>query len=200
MAHVVDFHSLEDDLFILEHLVHGSRGLSEVYRLDRNKLNEGSMWLLEHGYDVSNETDFEWLEYSARLHGAVSTRLVSISVKSRILWDAIRVKFPEVDLADYQVRACDRHLIGELTGDKVELNLRETWNKVIHGTKVELEWTRLESESTFEYWSGVIVLSGEKQGKSWTVRLNTGHWIMAMWNFHSMIEEDDAIDWTELYS
>lgn len=181
MTHAIDFDEVETKLFLLDHLC---KGAPSICRRDQ----------------LSGDHDLDWLRYSGRLSTLVSNYLIDCAIKTRIVQDFIhrhRHAVGDVDVRELDRRARNGVKLGKFTVGSGELTLRESCNKIVHATEVELKWRRWRSDSSPRTWSGTCLLAGTRGRKRWEVELKVDHWCLAMTAFHAMLEEE--VDWHELW-
>ncbi|WP_460164736.1 hypothetical protein [Sessilibacter sp. MAH1] len=87
--------------------------------------------------------------------------------------------------------------IGQMENNSFDLTIRESCNKVIHATRVDLEWVESDNEE-ITYWSGNYTLSGKKGRKNWKLIVFTDLWAQSMKEYIDEIENSD-INWPEIY-
>lgn len=185
MTHSIDFHGIEERLFLLQQIVLGSRSYCEERGICRRPFPHG---------------DGGWLNYSGSLQQLVSTYTIECAVKTRVVQDFIMASPRPLAMKSLELEATQGFNIGKVHEGEFNLTIRESCNKIIHATSVELGWTkvRLRNPSRqVEYWSGALHLRGKQARKSWHVELFVLKWAIAMETFHSLL--DDGTDWYAVY-
>ncbi len=168
MTHSLDFGSVGEKLFLLRQLSYASREYCKVEEL------------LKGGYPYADD---DWNAYGSRLKKLVSGYLIECAAKVRIFEDSIKGK-----VRPSAPRTADKHArdgldIGTVRQGKFDLTVRESCNKIIHATNVELAWATGSSKRPyrrFTYWKGKFDLHGEHAGRPWQVELNVANWCEAV--------------------
>lgn len=182
MPHLIDFDSVEERLFVLQHLCYGSRQFCEHYSISRESEALG---------------DYEWWEYYGFLKTIVSTTMIEAAVKLRMVQDFIRSADAEVDLDLLDREAVTGLHIGAFMVGTGSLTLRESCNKLVHATEAKLLWAEHVAASTpVEYWSGTFHLWGSKAGSPWQVELLVPAWCTAMIRLNKAVQQ--AVDWRSI--
>ncbi|MGB3832213.1 MAG: hypothetical protein WA975_10145 [Mesorhizobium sp.] len=185
MTHSIDFKGIEERLFLIQKVVLGSRAYCEERDIGRT---------------VGRYGEGEWSDYSYRLQELISSYAIECAIKTRMVQDLIAASSTEIDMANADSEARDGFEIGVVHSGSFNLTVRESCNKIIHATKVELGWATAnlrKAKKKIEYWSGSYHLHG-KQGKTaWHVELDMQVWAIAMENFHSIL--DEQADWERIY-
>jgi hypothetical protein len=185
MTHSIDFKGIEERLFLIQSVVLSSRAYCEERDIGRT---------------VGRYGEGTWSDYSYRLQGLISDYAIECAIKTRMVQDFVAAGSTDIDLASADAEARDGFDIGVVHSGSFDLTVRESCNKIIHATNVELGWTSAnlrKSKKKIEYWGGSYHLRG-KQGKStWHVELDMRPWAIAMENFHSIL--DERVDWEQIY-
>lgn len=186
MPHVVDFDSVEQKLFNLQHLCYGSRSACEHYRIYR---------------ESEATADYHWYEYAGILKTIVSTTMIEAAIKLRMVQDFSRAEMGEEDALDWErieQEAVAGLAIGALTGNADTLSLRESCNKIVHATEARLKWDVVpHGDGLVECWSGVYQLWGSKRLVPWQVDINVPDWCNAMIRLNKSVQVN--IDWHRVY-
>jgi hypothetical protein len=186
MTHNIDFEGIEEKLFLIQKIVLGSCAYCEERDIGRN--------IFPYGEAV-------WSDYSGRLHSLISSYAIECAVKTRMVQDFVMANCSDADLVAIDEESRDGFGIGIVHTGKVNLTVRESCNKIIHATKVELSWSEINhriSEKKIEYWNGGYNLHGRQAKHAWHIELNMQAWAVAMENFHSIL--DERVDWYEVYN
>ncbi len=159
MTHSLDFTSVSEKLFLIQQLVAASRDYCKTGEVGRriDRYGEGA-----------------WSDYSSRLRQLVSSYSIECAVKARMLQDTL-AGTEDLNFSELDATAREGSDLGKVHVGSFELTVRESCNKIIHATNVELGWaeTRFRNpHRRIEYWDGTCHLRG-KLGKSpWHVELN----------------------------
>jgi hypothetical protein len=72
--------------------------------------------------------------------------------------------------------------LGKVHSGGFKLSVRESCNKIIHATRVDLGWiTRnRKTKNAYTHWSGAVHLFGEKARKPWHVELDATAWCVSI--------------------
>jgi hypothetical protein len=182
MPHVVDFDSVEQKLFNLQHLCYGSRRACEHYRINR---------------ETEAAEDYEWYEYAGILKTIVSTTVIEAAIKLRMVQDFSRAEMEDDEAVDWELielQSAAGLTIGGITGGTGTLSLRESCNKIVHATEALLKWdVAPNGDGSIEYWSGVYRLWGSKGQVPWQVDINVADWCNAMIRLNKSLQL--KIDW-----
>lgn len=185
MTHSIDFKRIEEKLFLIQNIVLGSRAYCEERDIGRT---------------VGRYGEGAWSDYSYRLQELVSSYAIECAIKTRMVQDFVAANSTGVDLASVDGEAREGIEIGVVHSGAFDLTVRESCNKIIHATKVDLGWACVnlrKAKKKIEYWAGCYHLHG-KQGKSaWHVELDMQLWAIAMENFHAIL--DERVDWEQVY-
>jgi hypothetical protein len=168
MTHSLDFPSVSEKLFLLRQLSSGSREYCK----------NGNILKGSHPYG-----DDDWRDYAFQLKKLASGYLIETAVKTRIFQDSIHGKVRPSDIREadtYARKDCD---IGVVHAGKFALTVRESCNKIIHATTVDLSWANSSVKRPYRrytYWTGKFHLHGDHSGKSWHVELDVPNWCVAV--------------------
>ncbi|WP_302141543.1 hypothetical protein [Halomonas alkalicola] len=180
MSHSFDFVGLSEKLFLLRHLISGTR---EYCR--KEKLVQGP---------INYEDD--WSNYYLRLQYLVSNDLIESAAKLRVIQDSSLSQLSESDIRDLDADCLKGQNIGQVIKGSFYLTLRESCNKIIHATKFELSVTGSRNSNPYyrySYWNGRCQLMGVHSGRPWHVELNLYNWCNAMEYF--LEELSGNVDW-----
>jgi hypothetical protein len=145
--------------------------------------------------------DGEFDEYWGWIKSIVSTYTIECSVRMRVLLDSVAGKSEEAKVASLEATATAGLVIGKVIDGKFDLTLRETYNKIIHATRVIPVWTTgMVGDVEFRYWSGDLDLSGTRGGKTWRMNLDIAPWARSIDRFiakanHSEVTTNVGQDW-----
>ena len=165
MSHSLDFAGLTEKMFLLRHLIAGTR---EYCRR-------------EHLLKIP-ESD-EWNDYAGRLRYFVSNDLVESAAKFRVIQDTAASQVSPELLQKLESELQRQRRIGSVLAGEFALTLRESCNKIIHATKFELIFQNARdtrSRYLYTYWNGICKLAGTHQKKGWLVALDVYRWSEAM--------------------
>jgi hypothetical protein len=76
--------------------------------------------------------------------------------------------------------------------------VRESCNKIIHATNVDLSWAdgRVNRPyRKFSYWTGKCQLQGQHSGKRWHVELDMNNWCVVLDDFLENLFAE--VDWDD---
>lgn len=182
MPHIVDFDSIEQKLFNLQHLCYGSRRACEHYRINR---------------ETEAASDYEWFEYSGILKTIISTTMIEAAIKLRMVQDFSRAEMEDEETVDWDLIEAESVAglnIGSIVGSPTALSLRESCNKTIHATEALLKWDAITVETgSVEYWTGVYRLWGAKNSVPWHVEIDVPAWCNGMIRLNKNLQL--KIDW-----
>lgn len=165
MSYSLDFIGLNEKLFLLRHLIAGTKEYCRRERL----------------FEVPESED--WINYAGRLRHLVSNDLIESAAKFRVIQDSalpqVSSEFRRGLESEYQAgRRIGSVLVGEF-----QLDLRESCNKIIHATKFDLVFQNARDARLrylYTYWNGICRFSGKYQSKTWVVALDVYRWAEAM--------------------
>lgn len=177
MSHQIDIDGIQEKLILLQHFSAGSRSYC-ADRLIGSELDEG---------------DGEFDEYWSCVKGIVCAYILECSIKFRVLHDCTTGEVGQKQFEVFDEKARVGLNLGVVTIGHFELGLRELTNKIIHATRVVPEWERGSANGVeFKFWSGTLELSGDRDGKPWSLRLYVSSWARAMQRFLSDPETAEA--------
>ena len=185
MTHSIDFEGIEEKLFLIQQIVLGSRAYCEDKHIGRSL----------HPYGEG-----AWADYSSRLQSLISSYTIDCAIKTRMAQDFIMANGSDVNLSDVDEESREGYNIGTVHKGNITLTLRESCNKIIHATRVDLSWveTRLRrSKKKIEHWNGGYNLHGKHGALAWHVELDMLSWAVAMETFHTFLNE--RVDWYRVY-
>lgn len=167
MTHSFDFHGVSEKLFMLQQLQMASRDYCR-----NNGICKGSF---PYGHD-------DWNDYGHKIKRIVSGHLIEIAAKVRILQDSTAglIRPSVFERADQY--ALEHVPLGKVHVGTFDLSVRESCNKIIHATRVELGWRTRNSKTPIAYthWSGHVELFGEKSKRSWHLEIDVSAWCVAI--------------------
>lgn len=179
MPHFFDFDTLEQKLFVLQHLCYGSRQYCERAQVHRLAEKPGEL---------------EWWEYYGLLKSTVSSTVIESAIKFRMVQDFAGAEQEDINLAKLDRESCEGLTIGKFHAGSGPLTLRESWNKVVHATEARLQWRDQHHAGTeIEFWDGSYNLWGSKGKEEWHVELYIEQWCIAMLRFNKAIQV--SVDW-----
>lgn len=183
MTHIMDISGTYEALFNLRHLASGSR-----------ELCRGE--LLHFGSD--DYTPEEWETYQGQLTFLVSRSLINCAINFRLLQDTLRSQSSQSQLseAERDFGLHDDLNLGEVLAGKFSLTLRESCNKVIHATKLNLLFSESRTGKParrYSYWNGHFYMSGSQAKREWAASLNVVTWCVAIESYVQCFWGD--VDW-----
>jgi len=184
MPHRIDIDGINRNLFVLRHLVAGSRPVCQELRINRC---------------VGNDDPFGWKYYLGWLKSIVSQTLIETAIKFRILQDFLKLESQEsMDLRPIKEKINEPRVVGYFVPELKPLMLREACNKIIHANVVMLVWLNADDEKgKYEYWNGTVDLDGCKGQDAWSCQLYTSAFCTALDEVLLLIEE--KVDWARIY-
>ena len=183
MPYHFDFDGITHDLFMLQSLIHASRSFCERHQIRYYRED-----------DDRGEFDYEY--YFFNLKSAVSKISIEASIKLRMAQDSLKAYAIEndvdVDLLDSE--PAKGLTLGRVIEGSFNLTLRESLNKIIHATEIQLCWS---DGSDYEWWNGSILLLGSRGNSEWKLELDMEQLCIAI---HRYIElSDSVVDWAHVY-
>jgi len=176
VSHAIDLDGLEEKLFILRHLVHGTASFCMQDNISCEEDLEREFF---HGY---------W----GRLKVSVSNRLIECAIKSRMIEEFCAKDDTDNQLRDFEQQAVNQLNLGSVKQGNFKLTLREASNKIIHATRATIEFKSMVfTGPTARRWDGKYHLYGSHQGKPWHVELCVDSWAKSMYNFLKILEENE---------
>ena len=180
MPHRINIDGITESLFLLQNLVHASRSFCSANKITGTSNAEG-------------EFDFDY--YSGWLKLMACENLIQVSVRLRILEDIVKADGDSVDFSVLDGEARKDIILGNCAEASTEnITLREAWNKIIHATETQLDW---KAENGFEFWTGDVLLSGNKYGSGWKLVLHVKPFVIASTRFLDHLEQ--TVDFHHLY-
>jgi hypothetical protein len=182
MSHSFDFAGLNQKLFLLRHLIAGTR---EYCR--REQLRQGTR---------DYESD-EWVGYAGRLRHIVSNDLIEVAAKFRVIQDSATTELTGDYLRDTDEASRRNCRIGSVLVGEFELTVRESCNKIIHATDFELVMQNARNSNPYypySYWNGVCRLRGIHSKKDWRIALDVYKWSEALDYFLDDLAAN--VDWS----
>jgi hypothetical protein len=167
MTHSFDFSGVSEKLFVLQQLQAASR---EYCR---------STGLCQNSYPYGHD---DWNDYAHRIMPIVSGYMIEIAAKVRILQDSMSDQIRPSVFARADTYALEDIPVGKVHSGGFKLSVRESCNKIIHATRVELEWVtrNRKAQNAYTYWSGAVNLFGEKAGEPWHLELEVSAWCLSV--------------------
>lgn len=180
MAHLIEYASIEEHLFLLGQIAHASLPyVQDLHSVVDHEKNE--VWRYTE-FEIAHDDYKDWLR------ATVSNYLIQCATRTRIIQDMFAASREEGDY-DSELEAYQRFEdVAICFEGKVSLSLRECCNKVIHATQVELDFIGLEQYG-FTYWSGRCLLRGDNRGRDWAVQINLKRWVMAMQHYLDCLKQ-----------
>lgn len=180
MSHPIYYGSIEEDLLLLEQIVHGSRSMIEYYQSILDTKKECKLTL--------SEFEGELIGYEGFLEATVSDYLIRCASRTRIIQDTNEFKTDDPEYCPDQ-ESFERYSgVAKCLNGKVKLSIRECCNKIIHAKDVSLTFVELDS-GFGQYWNGVCALKGDMYGKPWHIEIDIKKWVLAMKFYYAVIVE-----------
>lgn len=180
MSHQIYYGSIEEDLLLLEQIVHGSKAMIEYYEsvLDTKK-----------DCDITfSEFECELIGYKGFLEASVSDYLIRCASRTRIIQDSNEFKTNDPDYCPDKESFERYSEVAWCVVGNVKLSIRECCNKIIHAKYVSLNFSKLES-GLGQYWNGICSLKGDMHGKAWHIEIDVKKWVLAMKFYYAVITE-----------
>ena len=174
LSHSINFQLIEEKLLLLQHLKLGSQKYCEINEIGRNS---------------SKYSADAWEEYSLDLKRIVSDYVLDCAIKTRIWQDTLIHFGDKVDIKPEDAEARKGVCIGLVHLGKFNLTLRESCNKIVHATRIELGWKEESNDSgdLFEYWDGSTHLYGTRYEENWHIELKTESCASALSYYYFLI-------------
>jgi hypothetical protein len=154
MRHPLDLDRIYQDIFVLLHLIYGAEEYAQVH-------------------DTSTEASsgpVEGARYWTRLETQVAELLVSIAIRSRIIFERASNGQSSADAATAMENG---YFMKDNEDDEPDesilLTPREACNKILHAESIDIQ--RNKSGSSGHYWNGIVTLEGTHYRKAWRVCL-----------------------------
>lgn len=181
MTHSYDFAGVSEKLFIIEQLQAASR---EYCR------NAG---ICQSSYPYGHN---DWNDYEHKIKRIVSGYMIEIAAKVRILQDSMAGQIRPSIFERADKYAVENIPLGEVHSGGFKLNVRESCNKIIHATHVELGWVtrNRKSLSAYTHWSGAVNLYGSKSAKPWHLELDATAWCISIDTYLDHVLSSAATD------
>ena len=177
MSHHLDIDAVLEKLVLLQHFAAGSQSYCAA-RSTGSELDQG---------------DGEFDEYWGWVKGIVCASTLDCAIKFRVLQDSTAGEVDRKRLDALDQKACTGLTLGVLTLGNFPLSLRELSNKIIHATRVAPAWECASADEVeFKFWGGALELSGDRDGKLWSLKLLVSAWACAMQRYLSDTETVEA--------
>jgi hypothetical protein len=168
MTHSFDFVRVSEKLFILEQLQAASRDYCRNSGICRGSF--------PYGHD-------DWNDYQHKIKLIVSSHMIEIAAKVRILQDSMSGQVRQLIFERADKYALEDISLGTVHAGVFKLDVRESCNKIIHATRVEMGWVTRNRKTTndaYTHWSGAVNLFGSKSGAPWHLELDITGWCVAI--------------------
>ena len=167
MTHSFDFSGVSEKLFILQQLHAASRDYCRNGGICKDSG--------PYGHD-------DWNDYEHTIKPIVSGYMIEIAAKIRILQDSMAGQIRPLIFENADKYALEDIPVGKVHSGNFNLNVRESCNKIIHATRVELDWVTRNSKKpgAYTYWSGAVNLFGERAKKAWHLEIDTTAWCVSV--------------------
>lgn len=168
MTHSFDFVGVSEKLFILQQLQAASRDYCR------------SSGICEDSYPYGHDN---WKDYESKIKPIVSGYMIEIAAKVRILQDSMSGQIRPLIFERADMYALENIPLGTVHAGGFMLSVRESCNKIIHATRVELSWltrNRKTKSNAYTQWSGAVNLFGARSGNSWHLELDVTAWCVAI--------------------
>lgn len=152
MTHSFGFEGVSEKLFLLQQLQAASRDYCR-----NSGICQGSY---PYGHD-------DWNDYEHKIKPIVSGYMIEIAAKVRILQDSMSGQIRPLIFERADKYALEDIPLGKVHSGNFKLGIRESCNKIIHATRVELHWVtrNRKTQSAYTHWSGAVNLYGEKASR-----------------------------------
>ncbi|MCC8668701.1 hypothetical protein LN461_04885 [Xanthomonas arboricola] len=167
MTHSFDFAGSSEKLFVLQ----------QLHAASRDYCRSAGICLDSHPYGHD-----DWNDYAQQIKPIVSGYMIEIAAKVRIFQDSM---LGQIHPSVFQ--RADKYSLEDIPLGKVhlgnfKLSVRESCNKIIHATRVELGWVtrNRKTRNAYTYWSGAVNLFGEKASKPWHLELDATAWCVSI--------------------
>jgi hypothetical protein len=167
MTHSLDFAGVDEKLFLLQQLILASQPYCRISNICQGSYPYG---------------DDDWNDYNHKIKPVVCGYLIEIAAKVRILEDTSRPHARPSTFVRANRYATEDIPLGTIHRGNFDLTVREACNKIIHATRVELDWITRNSKSSDRYthWTGKVHLHGERGKDSWHLELDVHGWTVAV--------------------
>jgi len=181
MTHSFGFGGISEKLFVLQQLHAASRDYCR---------NAG---ICQDSYPYGHD---DWNDYEHKIKPIVSGYMIEIAAKVRILQDSTSAQIRPLVFERADKYALEDIPLGKFHSGGFNLNVRESCNKIIHATRVELGWiTRnRKTQSAYTYWSGAVNLFGAKANKPWHLELDATAWCVSIGTYLDHVLSSAATD------
>jgi|GEM_PF-3248775 hypothetical protein len=179
MSHAIDIDGIQNTLFVLRHLSHGT----EKYCI-RDEIKDE--------YDLNLEFfDGYW----GRLKVTLSNNLIEVAAKVRMIEEYCRYQGYKDKLKQFEEEATGKRQLGIVKKGRVNLSLREASNKIIHATHAEVNFKSvIYLKNEYLCWDGAYSLFGQHSGKDWEVVLDVESWAKSLSAFLELLEESEIVN------
>lgn len=167
MTHSFGFDRASEKLFLLQQLQAASR---EYCR---------SAGICQDSHPYGHD---EWSNYEHQIKPIVSGYMIEIAAKVRILQDSLSGQVRQSIFERADKYALEDIPLGKVHSGNFKLSVRESCNKIIHATRVELQWVtrNRKTQNAYTHWSGAVNLFGEKAGQPWHLELDATAWCVSI--------------------
>lgn len=185
MPHRIDIDGIIRNLFILKHMVAGSRVVCKELLINR---------------DDEDVMPFGWDYYLGWMKSIVSQTLIETAIKVRIIQDFLRSNSEEgVDLSPIETQINTSYVVGRFVPNLSSLSIREACNKIIHANEMSLVWIDARDErGQYEFWNGTVNLDGCIGKEPWSCQLYTQVFCTAM--EHLLLKVEKTVNWRNIYT
>lgn len=173
-AHSINFQLIGERLLLLRHIKLESQKYCEVNEIGRNS---------------SKYSADEWGDYAWELKRIISDYVLDCAIKTR-LWQDTLINFGNrLNIKAEDAEAREGVCIGQVHLGNFDLTLRESCNKIVHSTRIELGWEAKSNDSgiLFEYWNGSLHLYGKRHEENWHVELDIEEWAASLDYYYFLI-------------
>lgn len=164
MSHAIDFDGMQEKLFLLRHLSLGSKAYCR---------EEGIGSDADIGEGVS---DIYW----GWLKALLGNYLIECAVKLRMIQEFCAGSGFQEELDSFERSAVEGLEIGLIHEGDFPLSIRETTNKIIHGTRATIDFVPGDAAPSFRYWDGYYHLYGRRGSSDWHLALAVKSWSKAV--------------------
>lgn len=149
MSHPIYFNSILNEARLIEQLAVASKEFISSLRHIYPEIEEPPM---------ATRLSIEVMQYKDWLIDAVSSGLISIATKTRILQDSYDLSVNDSECCPEKAAFEEIPNIVQVVEGEFKNSIRECCNKIIHATSFDLDFS-LDYYGT-EYWTGWCVLKG----------------------------------------
>ena len=176
MSHSIDIDGLDEKLFLIRHLVHGTK----TYCAAEDIISE-----YESGCELFDN-------YWGQLKFLLSNYIIESAVKARMIQEFCEKDNSDGELARFEEKAIGSLSLGDVREGKFKLTLREASNKIIHSTRAIIELKDIVvGDTSYKAWDGKYHLFGKHHNNDWHLELDVEGWAKAMSAFLEILSDNE---------